>query len=153
MQLFTAWQEACRKDIERAFGVLQSKFQVLARPMLQINLTKIANKVATCMILHNMCVSDRVMGDERAHYNPAFNLEQYETDVEVIDLSQPKDLQAVQASVDKGKAVQLAITGIRNATTPVQKLCIRRQLWHELKDEAEHSRLHSALMSFQLKNK
>ena len=27
---FTAWQESARKDIERAFGVLQGKFQVLA---------------------------------------------------------------------------------------------------------------------------
>jgi hypothetical protein len=29
---YTAWQEAARKDIERAFGVLQCRFQVMARP-------------------------------------------------------------------------------------------------------------------------
>jgi Plant transposon protein len=56
-QRFSAWQESARKDIERAFGVLQTKFQVLARPMLQLNLIQIGNKVATYLILHNMCVS------------------------------------------------------------------------------------------------
>jgi hypothetical protein len=33
---YTAWQEASRKDIERAFGVLQSRFQVMSRPFLGI---------------------------------------------------------------------------------------------------------------------
>ena len=65
-KVYTGWQEAVRKDIERAFGVLQSKFQVLQRPILLKKLKRIANKVASCMILHNMCVSDRVMGDPRA---------------------------------------------------------------------------------------
>ena len=31
---YTAWQEAARKHIERAFGVLQCRFQVMARPFL-----------------------------------------------------------------------------------------------------------------------
>jgi hypothetical protein len=68
---FTKWQESCRKDIERAFGVLQGKFQTMARPFHQFDLTIIGAKVATCMILHNMCVSDRIMeGDVWALYNP-----------------------------------------------------------------------------------
>lgn len=28
---YAAWQEACRKDIERAFGVLQCKFHILTK--------------------------------------------------------------------------------------------------------------------------
>ncbi|KAI2509563.1 Plant transposon protein [Fragilaria crotonensis] len=39
---YTAWQEAARKDIERAFGVLQSRFQVMARPFLGHSLKKIS---------------------------------------------------------------------------------------------------------------
>ncbi len=35
---FTGWQESARKDIERAFGVLQLKFQWIARPTLLLSL-------------------------------------------------------------------------------------------------------------------
>jgi hypothetical protein len=39
----TAWQEASRKDIERAFGVLQSGFQVMVRPFLGHSLKTTSN--------------------------------------------------------------------------------------------------------------
>ena len=69
---YCGWQEAARKAIERAFGVLQMKFQFMARPILLIDQDAIHNRVHTCLILHNMCVADRVMdGDVRAAYNPA----------------------------------------------------------------------------------
>ncbi len=57
---FTAWQEAAQKDIERGFGVFQSKLRHVARPIHDMHLATIAVKFAACMILHNMCVSDRV---------------------------------------------------------------------------------------------
>jgi len=31
---YTGWQEACRKDVERAFGVLKATWQFLDRPIL-----------------------------------------------------------------------------------------------------------------------
>ena len=58
---FTAWQESARKDIERGFGVLKAKFQFVSRPIMLRELDLIANRMATCLILHNMCVRDRVM--------------------------------------------------------------------------------------------
>ena len=68
---FTEWQEACRKDIERAFGVLQCKFKRCFHPIYLMD-TKLISEMVTCaIILHNMCVSDRVMdNDVRATYNP-----------------------------------------------------------------------------------
>ena len=35
---FTEWQEAVRKDIERAFGNLQGRFQALATPIMLMDL-------------------------------------------------------------------------------------------------------------------
>ena len=152
--LFTAWQEACRKDIERAFGVFQSKFQIIARPIHLIKLTRIANKVATCIILHNMCVSDRVMKDPRAYYNPAFEVEIYAENVESIDLSQPRDLVKVQSTFDRNRTVEKAVTGIWNATKEVQSILVRkRKVWSELRDEEEHLRLHKAIMDFTIKKR
>ena len=68
------WQESARKDIERAFGVLQAKFQCLARPIVLRDPNRIENLVTTALILHNMCVSERIMGNPRDRYNPANSL-------------------------------------------------------------------------------
>jgi hypothetical protein len=71
---YTGWQEASRKDIERAFAVLKGKWQCLARPIHMFDLNMIGNRVACCLILHNMCVSDRVMENVYRTYDPAFHL-------------------------------------------------------------------------------
>jgi hypothetical protein len=68
---YTGWQEAARKDIERAFGVLQGRWKFMRNPIELMTMDIITERVKTCLILHNMCVSDRVMGgDVRALYNP-----------------------------------------------------------------------------------
>ena len=72
---FNSWQEGARKDIERAFGVLQARFQWTARPILMYELSNITKRMNTCLILHNMGVSDRIMdNDVYATYNPSFGL-------------------------------------------------------------------------------
>ena len=76
---YTKWQEASRKDIERAFGVLQGHFNFMSRPVMLPNLPLITMRVTTCLILHNMGVSDRIMNNDcKAIYNPAERLEQDE---------------------------------------------------------------------------
>jgi hypothetical protein len=62
--LFTVWQESSRKDIERAFGVLQRKFHYLCRPVEGWFVDEIRKSVETCIILHNMMVVARVARDE-----------------------------------------------------------------------------------------
>jgi hypothetical protein len=82
-RIMTAWQESARKDIERAFGILQAKWQWIARPIHLHNLTDISNRVAACLILHNMLVSDRIMdGDVNARYNPSHCLEEVDVPVD-----------------------------------------------------------------------
>jgi hypothetical protein len=94
---FTAWQEAVRKDIERAFGVLKSKFQFLERPIHLHNLADVAARVITCIILHNICVADRVMDyNYRVRYDPSATVEEDFTPVQA-----PADLLEVQRRADK----------------------------------------------------
>ncbi|KAI2506757.1 Ribosomal protein-like protein [Fragilaria crotonensis] len=61
---YAKWQEAARKDIERAFGVLQRKFHVLVRKIEMWYVGDIACVVNTCIMLHNMMVSHRIDTDE-----------------------------------------------------------------------------------------
>ncbi|XP_024004051.1 uncharacterized protein LOC112081528 [Eutrema salsugineum] len=56
--LFAKKQEAARKDVERAFGVLQSRFAIIKNPALFWDKTKIGKIMRACIILHNMIVED-----------------------------------------------------------------------------------------------
>lgn len=56
--LFSRKQEAVRKDVERAFGVLQARFAVVKNPSPLWDKYKIANVMRACIILHNMIVED-----------------------------------------------------------------------------------------------
>ena len=51
---YASWQEASRKDIERAFDVLQRKFRILVQKIELWHLGNIASVVNTCITLHNM---------------------------------------------------------------------------------------------------
>jgi Plant transposon protein len=139
---YTQWQEATRKDIERAFGVLKGTFQFLERPILLMDLKQISMRVTTCIILHNILVSDRVMGECGVTYNPAHEMEEGVTTVE-----QPEDLNNVQQAHAGNATVPAAGgTGIANAPPEVAALLTRGNRFRELKDANEYQRLHSALM-------
>ncbi len=149
---FTEWQESARKDIERAFGVLQAKFQWIARPIHLHKLNDISNRVGTCLILHNMCVSDRVMeGDVRATYNPAHSLD--EDLPPVVEV--PEDRARLQAHGDRdGDTHEYAnpsAASVVNLPPHVQALMTRKDRWKQLDAPQENARLTLALM--QLKSK
>jgi hypothetical protein len=144
-KVYTSWQEAVRKDIERAFGVFQAKWQVFARPIHTLQLGRIATKMGCCMILHNMCVADRVMGDPRAWYNPAEAIGDIET---VAMVRQPKDLATVQGKINEDERARV---GFRRGDAAVQALILKREAWKDLIDEEEHIRLHKALMDLKFK--
>ncbi|XP_056846906.1 uncharacterized protein LOC108858542 [Raphanus sativus] len=57
-KLFAKKQESVRKDVERAFGVLQARFAVIKNPSNLWDKSKIANIIRACIILHNMIVED-----------------------------------------------------------------------------------------------
>ena len=51
-KLFVQLQEGCRKDIERAFGVLHARFKIIW------NIADLAIIMRSCIILHNMIVEN-----------------------------------------------------------------------------------------------
>ena len=55
---FAMRQEACRKDVERAFGVLQSRFAIVAGPARFWSKSVLHDIMTTCIIMHNMIVED-----------------------------------------------------------------------------------------------
>ncbi|XP_058733852.1 uncharacterized protein LOC131605522 [Vicia villosa] len=67
-KLFAQHQEGARKDIERAFGVLQSRFAIIRNPARSWHLDTLQCIMNTCIILHNMIVED-----ERATYGGNFD--------------------------------------------------------------------------------
>jgi secreted protein with Ig-like and vWFA domain len=52
-------QEAVRKDIERAFGVLVARFHILKQHSLPRNRNEILMIMKACVIMHNMIVEAR----------------------------------------------------------------------------------------------
>lgn len=57
-QYFAAQQEGCRKDVERAFGALQSKWGIIVGPAGGWNKHELHNIMTACIIMHNMIIED-----------------------------------------------------------------------------------------------
>ncbi|XP_057791243.1 uncharacterized protein LOC131008376 [Salvia miltiorrhiza] len=57
-QLFAQHQEAARKDVERAFGILQARFNFIKRPCLMWDRDMMRKVMLACIIMHNMIVED-----------------------------------------------------------------------------------------------
>uniref|UniRef100_A0A0D3EBT5 Myb-like domain-containing protein n=1 Tax=Brassica oleracea var. oleracea TaxID=109376 RepID=A0A0D3EBT5_BRAOL len=61
-ELFAKVQEATRKDVERAFGVLQARFATVKNPAILWDKRQIGMVMRTCIILHNMIVENERNG-------------------------------------------------------------------------------------------
>lgn len=57
-RLFAQHQAAARKDVERAFGVLQSRFAIVRHPSLVWDEDAMHIIMKACIIMHNMIVED-----------------------------------------------------------------------------------------------
>ncbi|XP_020245164.1 protein ALP1-like [Asparagus officinalis] len=57
-KLFAMKQEGCRKDVERAFGVLQSRFAIVSGPARFWKKEVLHDIMTACIIMHNMIIED-----------------------------------------------------------------------------------------------
>jgi hypothetical protein len=143
---FTSWQEGARKDVERAFGVFQAKWKSVATPIQTIDPKYIASMVSCCLILHNMGVSDRVMGDVHTRYDPgSVVLEEVEGEDEESIAAATAGIPAGERSVVVGPA---ATTTIRAFDVELAKVITQRDEMRGLANEAECVRLQRALISY-----
>ncbi|CAL1354785.1 unnamed protein product [Linum trigynum] len=58
-KLFARCQEAYRKDVERAFGILQQRWAIVRGPSRLWDVQTLGNIMLTCIIMHNMIVEDQ----------------------------------------------------------------------------------------------
>ncbi|XP_074363060.1 uncharacterized protein LOC141704879 [Apium graveolens] len=67
---FAATHESIRKDVERAFGVLQSRFAMICGPSRFWDVETMKYIMTTCVILHNMIIDDeRESSLEEEHFD------------------------------------------------------------------------------------
>jgi hypothetical protein len=104
-----------------------------------MHLGAISVKTAACIILHNMCVSDRVMGDVRSQYNPSEGTAEFEVDMEA-----PPNLNEVHGAVLPAH-LMAAIGGAAVSFDEMQHI-VRREEWRVLDDKDAHIWLGAALM-------
>jgi hypothetical protein len=55
---FAKRQEACRKDVECAFGVLESRWAIIRHPTRAWSIEVMWEVMTVCVIMHNMIVED-----------------------------------------------------------------------------------------------
>jgi hypothetical protein len=64
---FALAQESCRKDVERAFGVLQARFAIVRGPARFWDDDTLSLIMRACVIMHNMIIEDE--RDEEDDFN------------------------------------------------------------------------------------
>nr|XP_043617528.1 uncharacterized protein LOC122589281 [Erigeron canadensis] len=74
---FKRYQEDARKDVERAFGVLQGRWQIVEQQARAYSVNKIKRIMLCCVILHNMIVENngRAITEFGTSRNAAVNVD------------------------------------------------------------------------------
>jgi hypothetical protein len=99
-KVFASQQEPCRKDVERAFGVLQAKWKIIHRPTHLWHSHTLNTIMRACVILHDMAVED-----ERAIYLPIVDTSEW---LGVADppISQERDIPRIEQFLDAQAIIQ-----------------------------------------------
>jgi hypothetical protein len=93
--------------------------------------------------MHNMCVSDRVMGGDvyYARYNPANSLT-----IDEDKMIENENGEEIDAAAREERRQQIGLANAGNANV-VQNVLERQNHWQEVNDRQKHARLHRALLA------
>ncbi|KAL9683369.1 hypothetical protein QQ045_015190 [Rhodiola kirilowii] len=98
-KLFSKKQESYRKDVERCFGILQSRWAILSHTGMTHRLSVLKNIMLACIIMHNMIIEDEfIEHEEEDLYNPSIAFTVYDGSVDpngnrihMTQLKEPND--------------------------------------------------------------
>ncbi len=96
-KLFTLKQSEYRKDVERAFGVLQAKFKFVKGPARLWFVEDLKRIMSCCVILHNMAVED-----ERGLPHPTVYDYEDGTEPELL----PKNMPSIDELIENHKKIE-----------------------------------------------
>ena len=68
-KLFAQKQEAYRKDVERCFGILQSRWAIIRHSAMCHKLSTLRNIMLACIIMHNMIIEEEFEEDDFVETN------------------------------------------------------------------------------------
>ncbi|XP_074322047.1 uncharacterized protein LOC141659176 [Apium graveolens] len=125
-KLFAKKHEAYRKDIDRCFGILQSRWAILRHGARMHKCSTLRSIMMTCIILHNMIVEDEFVENEF--------LELVEE-----DLMNPSASQVYDGPVD--------CNGVRIPFTPVQRDGRNQQAFWDRIENFESAYVHTILQN------
>jgi hypothetical protein len=86
---FVVAQESARKDVERAFGVLQAQFAIIRGHARSWKLEMLKDIMMACVILHNMIVEDERTNNGEEN----FEYEQFNEPLELVTLEATNDFE------------------------------------------------------------
>ncbi|XP_070683181.1 uncharacterized protein [Malus domestica] len=67
---FASYQEGCRKDVERCFGILQARWAIVMGAAILFDVESLRSIMMACIILHNMIVEDEYDYEVVDEYEP-----------------------------------------------------------------------------------
>ena len=132
-----------RKSIERAFGVLQIKFQCVKNPCRKYSVEDAEDMMMVCICLHNMMVEYRIERDE----------EEDSSFYQVVGDGNLPDCDPIQRQVeqhfngdpnDLNPSISRQIEEYRKTFVEYRRVVLEAR-WGHLHDKGEHKRLMAAI--------
>mmetsp|Transcript_48655 Transcript_48655/g.117660 ORF Transcript_48655/g.117660 Transcript_48655/m.117660 type:complete len:148 (+) Transcript_48655:1072-1515(+) len=126
------------------FGIMKAQWQFLARPITLMGLEDIGRRVYCCLILHNMNVTDRVMGDVKTKYKANYSVARETVPRPAAGTVQLVGPDEKQAQVGIANADELTRHFVTALATEAQRIANHDRLH----DAAENGRLMNALIDY-----